>query len=114
MKPHSRTGIIASRRSGMTLIELLVVIVIIGLLLTISAATAMRVLARQKSSNTETLITTLARALNQHWMAVVDQAKTESIPPGVLTLAGNDDRRARVIWIKLRLRQEFPMTFAEA
>jgi prepilin-type N-terminal cleavage/methylation domain-containing protein len=101
-------------RPGFTLVELLVVLVIIGLVLSITAATAMRVLGRQKSSNTEVLITTLSRALNQHWMAVVDQAKNEPVPDTVTAnLAGGDPRRARVIWIKLRLKQEFPMTFAE-
>src|SRR5262249_47483450 len=103
-------------RPAFTLVELLIVIAIMGLLVSITAAAAVRVFSRQKASNTETLITMLSRALNQHWMAVIDQAKNEPIPAGVLALAGTDGdsaRRARVIWIKLRLNQEFPTTFAE-
>jgi prepilin-type N-terminal cleavage/methylation domain-containing protein len=104
----------APLRGGFTLVELLVVLAIISLVISITAAAAMRVLSGQKSSNTEVLITTLSRALNQHWMAVVDQAKNEPVPDIVTAnLAGGDPRLARVIWIKLRLKQEFPMTFAE-
>src|SRR6516164_4292107 len=104
----------APLRVGFTLVELLVVLAIISLVISITAAAAMRVLSGQKSSNTEVLITTLSRALNQHWMAVVDQAKNEPVPDIVTAnLAGGDPRLARVIWIKLRLKQEFPMTFAE-
>jgi prepilin-type N-terminal cleavage/methylation domain-containing protein len=101
------------RRGGFTLVELLVVVFIIGLVLSITAAATMRVLGRQKSSDTEILITILSRSLNRHWLAVVEQAKKETVPPSVLNLAGGDARRAQVIWIKLRLKQEFPMTFAE-
>jgi hypothetical protein len=36
------------------------------------------------------------------------------IPPHVLAMADNDPTRARVIWIKLRLKQEFPMNVSEA
>src|SRR5207302_5135067 len=45
---------------------------------------------------------------------VIDQANKESIPDGVLLMAGGNAPRARVIWIKLRLKQEFPMNYAEA
>src|SRR5207249_3350986 len=38
----------------------------------------------------------------------------EAIPDSVRTMAGGNDLRARVIWKKLRLKQEFPTTFAEA
>ena len=100
-------------RAGFTLVELLVVLAIIGLVISITAATAMRVLSQQKATNTNVLIRTLSAALNQHWMAVVEQARKES-PDAVLGLAGDDVRRAQVTWIKLRLKQEFPMTFAEA
>src|SRR5262249_30263070 len=44
------------------------------------------------------------------------QASKEDIPADIYTMAGGpgNEARARVIWIKLRLRQEFPESFAEA
>src|SRR5436309_1340305 len=100
-------------RRGFSLVELLVVVVIVGLVLSITAAATMRVLGRQKSSNTETLISMVYRTFSEQWRAVVEQAKKETVPSPVADLAGGDARRAQVIWIKLRLRQQFPMSFAE-
>jgi hypothetical protein len=62
--------------------------------------------------------------LERQWKAVIDQASKEPLPPPspalaaaysqvVLPLAGNDPMRARIIWIKLRLKQEFPMNYTE-
>jgi hypothetical protein len=50
---------------------------------------------------------------------VIDTANKEPIPDALHSeilslLAGGDEARARVIYIKLRLRQEFPMTLQEA
>jgi type II secretory pathway pseudopilin PulG len=92
---------------------MLVVMAIIGLLVSLTAGAFVLVINRQHSSNTETILKLLATALDQHYRAVIDQAKKEKIPNDVITLAGGDYQRAQVIWIKLRLKQEFPMTFAE-
>src|SRR5262249_31495379 len=46
--------------------------------------------------------------------AVLDKADREDIPATVQQLANFNNERARIIWRKLRLKQEFPMTFAEA
>jgi prepilin-type N-terminal cleavage/methylation domain-containing protein len=107
------------RRQGFTLTETLVVIAIGVLLASLTAAAAMAVFGRQKSSNTETVLKTLYTALDQQWRAVIDAAKTEPILPAANTLATDstgsvDDRRARVIHITIRLKQEFPMNFTEA
>jgi hypothetical protein len=74
----------------------------------------------------------LGIALMQQYMAVVDQANKEpedyfttnnpNPQPGspwlngsqILSMAGGDAARARVIWVKLRLKQAFPETFSEA
>jgi prepilin-type N-terminal cleavage/methylation domain-containing protein len=107
------------RRAAFTLIELLVVMAIIAIVAGLSAAAAMAVIGRQKQSNTESLLKTAFTALDQNWRAVIDSAKSEEISNTAWTLStdalGNtDQRRARAIHIKLRLKQEFPMNFTEA
>lgn len=104
----------AGRRPGFTMIELLVVISIIAILGTLLAGAAFQVLAQQQKNNTETTLQKVSDAFDQQWKAVIDQAKKEAPQPGVLTLAGGDENRARTMWIVLRLRQEFPVSFAEA
>jgi prepilin-type N-terminal cleavage/methylation domain-containing protein len=100
--------------AGFTLIELLVVVAIISALAALTAAATVGVISAQKQSNTELTIQTLMGQLEQQWQAVIAQANQETIPPNVILMAGGDERRARVIWIKLRLKQEFPMNFTEA
>jgi len=105
-------------RAAFSMVELMVVIAIVGILATITTSAAIAILGQQKSTNTETVIKTISSALDQRWRAVVNQARTETIPSTILTkllaMAGQNDRRARIIWIKLRLKQEFPMNFTEA
>jgi prepilin-type N-terminal cleavage/methylation domain-containing protein len=104
----------AARRDGFTLVELLVVIAILAGLMGLSGAAYFRWLDSKQYDVTEQTIRTVYKSLEQHLKAVRDLANKEDIPPSVMTLAQNDPRRARVIWIKLRLKQEFPMTYAEA
>jgi len=109
------------RRPGFTLIELMVVIGIIAILMTLLAGAYFRVVEGQRESNTTTVVQKIARALEQQWKAVVDQASKEDIPAQLQAVIqqeaadnfGRNPRRERVIWIKERLRQEFPMNFAE-
>jgi prepilin-type N-terminal cleavage/methylation domain-containing protein len=114
---YSRIGTPTGRlraRTGYTLVELLVVLAIVGIIITLSAAAAIQILASTRASNTSTALLTLTDILNRQWGEVVRQAKTETIPQGIVNMAGGDQSRARVIWIKLRLKQEFPMNFSEA
>jgi prepilin-type N-terminal cleavage/methylation domain-containing protein len=103
----------ADRRAGFTLVELIVVLTIIILLVALGTSAVVRVMASQQSSVTETTMKKLHRVLLRQWTAVVDQAKQEPLSSDVIAMAGGDARRARVIWIKLRLRQEFPTSFDE-
>jgi prepilin-type N-terminal cleavage/methylation domain-containing protein len=114
------------RRAAFTLVELLVVIAIIAVLISLSAAAVLRVLGVQQSSNTKTVLTTLESRLQKQWSAASERFRKEPLPPkdpvlaGVYNnvvlpnLAGGDPQRARVIWVKLRLKQEFPETINEA
>jgi len=101
-------------RPGFTLVELLVVIAIIAVLAALTVGATMRVIGAQSQKNTQLLVAKLGAALNQQWQAVVDQANKEPLPPAVMAKAGNDGALARVIWIKLRLKQQFPESFSEA
>jgi prepilin-type N-terminal cleavage/methylation domain-containing protein len=101
-------------RAGFTLVELMVVIAIIGIVIALTTSAALQVVSYQRGSTTESTIKTLSTILQRQYTAVIALAEKESIPPAVLTMAGGDAKRARVIWKKLRLRQAFPMNFTEA
>jgi prepilin-type N-terminal cleavage/methylation domain-containing protein len=101
-------------RAGVTLIELLVVMMIIAILAALSLSAVFSVRESQMKSFTETLVNKLASALDGQWKAAVDQIREEPVPPAFVALAGNDPQRARVIYTKARLVQEFPVTFDQA
>ena len=102
------------RQGGFTLIELLVVIAIIGVLVSLVAAAVFGFLGAQNKKNTELALQKTHNALEQQWREVILKARAETPPPNVMAMAGNDSERARVIWVKLRLKQEFPMNYTEA
>jgi prepilin-type N-terminal cleavage/methylation domain-containing protein len=113
-----RRGLAA--RAGFSLIELLVVLAILATLVLLSAGAAMRVLAGRAARNTETALTKIDSAFRRAWEAVLTQARKEDMRRfgdgpynQILAAAGNSVPRARVLYVKLRLKQEFPMTFAE-
>jgi prepilin-type N-terminal cleavage/methylation domain-containing protein len=122
MKRNQRRGLPARRRHGFTLIELLVVVTIIAAIIALTASAVMRFLSSQQVANTRAALDRTQSPLNRAWSKVKDQAQKETIPSGVYTsimttLAGDDANavgRARVIYVKLKLRQAFPMNFAEA
>ncbi|MBY0527744.1 MAG: type II secretion system GspH family protein [Gemmataceae bacterium] len=101
------------RRQGFTLLELLVVIAIISLLAALIIGATMRVIGVQMTKNTDLLLQKLQPALVQQWQATIDQANQEPVPDAVVTAAGSP-QAGRNLWIKLRLRQQFPVTFAQA
>lgn len=111
----------ASGRAAFTLLEILVVVAIIAILTALTAAGVFQVINSQRNANAQNTIKAVSKALQQQMRWVIDKADKEPIPASVLALAtpptGADPqtpKRARVIWKKLRLKQEFPMTFAEA
>jgi prepilin-type N-terminal cleavage/methylation domain-containing protein len=116
---RKRTG--PAARGAFTLIELLVVIALVAVLAALAAGTVVRVIDTQTRSNTQTTLTKLQSTLNRQWATYKDQFFKEDAARGnpgpwsyVFQMAGNDTARARVLWVKLRLSQAFPMTFREA
>jgi prepilin-type N-terminal cleavage/methylation domain-containing protein len=101
-------------RAAFTIIEMIVVMSIIATLIALLAAAAVRVMAGQQAAATDSTLEKVITELEKQWTVVIQQANKEAPPPAVITLAGGDEHRARVIWIKLRLKQEFPTTYAEA
>jgi hypothetical protein len=93
---------------------MLVVLAILLVIASLSAAGIMRWLASQSQDTTETTMRGVYQLLNRQINAVLDKADKETIPQSVYIMAGGDQRRARVIWKKLRLKQEFPMSYYEA
>ncbi|MFO0809189.1 MAG: type II secretion system protein [Gemmataceae bacterium] len=103
-----------ARRAGVTLIELLVVMAIIATLASLVVGAVFTLRESQMKSFSETTIQKLASSLDQQWKAVLDQARSDTVPGWAVNMAGGDLRRARAIYMKGRLAQEFPMTFAKA
>jgi prepilin-type N-terminal cleavage/methylation domain-containing protein len=118
------------RRPGFTAIEMLVVIAIVGLLAAITAGAVIRTLRSQEESFTETTIEKLASALDVQWKKVIDTSRRdyEALPNDVrqnlIEMADNAintpgtpkphprrDDRARLLYMKFRLQQEFPNAF---
>jgi prepilin-type N-terminal cleavage/methylation domain-containing protein len=110
-----RSTVQRHRRVGFTLIELLVVIAIIVVLAALGVGAGYTVIEGQRASRTEDFMRTIDKQLHQHWRKVVDDAKAEqsTIPDSVVNLAGADRDRALVIWIKFRLMEAFPQSYAE-
>jgi prepilin-type N-terminal cleavage/methylation domain-containing protein len=113
------------RRAAFTLIELLIVIAIIAILVALSAAAVLRIIGVQQTSNSKTALTKIESQVHKQYSAAAARFQKEVLPPKdptlkniylttVLPLAGNEPDRARVIWVKMRLKQTFPQSMAEA
>jgi prepilin-type N-terminal cleavage/methylation domain-containing protein len=111
-----------NRRPGFSMIELLIVMVIISVLLAIAVGVYTKFIGVQQNSNTNTQIKKIHDLLQKRWNAEIkaarDDFRAKRMPKTamdtVMDLAGQDFKRAEVIYVKLRLRRAFPMTFAEA
>ncbi len=104
----------AAARRGFSLVELLTVLAILSILVALTASGVIKTIDYQHRSNTSTLLNKVHGELSKQWTATLDTAKGETPSPTVVSMAGGDPERAKVIWIKFRLKQEFPMSYAEA
>jgi prepilin-type N-terminal cleavage/methylation domain-containing protein len=109
--------------AGFTLLELLIVMSIIALLAALVAGATVLYIGQQRESNTKTTIAKVYRELRSQWDQVISDAKADilasKVPADVVSLAGPASdggaraERANVIYIKLKLRQQFPMNYTE-
>src|SRR5262249_53078660 len=72
----------------------------------------------QRQRNTEATMSSVMRTLAQHWSQVISDAKKETPSDVVKQLAGYgtpyyDSDRAQTLWVKVRLMEAFPVSFAE-
>lgn len=105
-----------SNHRGFTLIELMVVITIIAALVALSASAVLKFIQVQQTTNTQSTLDRVQSQLAKAWSKVKDQAFKEA-PSLAAGLAGTDPNaanRAKMIYVKLKMRQAFPMNFAEA
>ena len=105
------------RRGGFTLIELLIVIGIIAALAALIAAATAQLMQGQLRSASELAVQRTKAQLDSSYRDVNDKLRDEAANPppvNVINLAGGDPRRSLVIWRKLRFKQEFPQSYAEA
>jgi hypothetical protein len=93
---------------------LLVALAIIAVLAGLLTAAVLRAMGTARAQATDATLQKLASEVDKQVKEVVTQARKENVPADVLTLAGGNARRARVIWVKMRLKQEFPTTYGEA
>jgi prepilin-type N-terminal cleavage/methylation domain-containing protein len=101
-------------RAGMTLIELLVVMLIIATLASLIFSAVFTVRDAKMKNFTESLVNKLASATEQQWNAATDQIREEPVPNWALSMANGDPRIAKVLYLKARLKQEFPASFYQA
>lgn len=100
-------------RRGFTLLELLVVLAIIGILVSLTAAAVFRLRNSRDEVVTNETLEKLQGGFDIQRKAIQDQIRKEQPYPGALALANGDPELAKVIHMKLRMRQEFPDKISE-
>jgi len=113
LQSQKETERCSQARDGFTLTELLVVIAIIAILSALGSWGVFAMISSRQKSNTELTIRVVDKLLQNRWAAVIADAKKETPSIEVMNLAGGDAERARVIWVKARLVEAFPMTYKD-
>jgi len=109
------------RRAGFSVIELIVVVSIMAILAGMLISGVMASKDRQHRENTKALLKKLDQAVMQQWSQALKEARATQVPSNLLLAVGptpspdplRRQKIAQAIWVKLVMRAEFPMTFAE-
>src|SRR4051794_24089068 len=111
--PHARlrTTRARTRRSGFTIVELLIVITIIIVLAALSLGAIARGYNWGMGRNTDTLIQKAAQRFDRRYEQLKNEARAWEVPPTILGLAGGDQRRAKVLQLKLLVKWSFPTSY---
>ena len=106
-------------RPGFSLIEMLVAISITAILLALLGAELSKTTEAPAAKNsTKQQADKLQKSIDAEVDRVVKQCNTDrtnsAIPPQIVTYSDNDVNRALAVWTAMKLRQQFPDTFADA
>jgi prepilin-type N-terminal cleavage/methylation domain-containing protein len=117
-RPRPATGRTANRRAGFTLVELLVVIAIVAILLAITGVALQKTVDGQKIRTSREQVYKLQQSLDIEIERVnkgcAKDQQNKAISPKVVEYCEGDMNRALAVWTAMKLRQQFPDTFAEA
>jgi prepilin-type N-terminal cleavage/methylation domain-containing protein len=109
------------RRPAFTLIELLVVISIIAILAALTAAAAFGVRRNMQKQNAEATLTKIDQKIADKVKTIRDQIQDDikkgtGLPEfdAAKSLTGGNPEGAKAVMLYARLRQQFPMSFAES
>lgn len=115
------TSLQSRRRAAFTLIELLVVIAIIAILCAMVAGAIFRMVGSQQLKRTEATVKKTQTGFEGQWKAVIDDAqediknhKVRNVMASFQARGVNDNDTANALYVKMRLKVEFPQSFAEA
>lgn len=109
------------RRPAFTLVELLVVISIIVILVALTATAVLGVRRGMQKTNAEATLQKLDQNLRQKVKGIRDQiqddtknGRAEAEYAAAKSLTGNNSEGAKAIMLYARLKQQLPMSYAEA
>lgn len=108
----------ATARPGFTLVEMLMVVTIVTILLALTVVGLQKATDSQKNRTSREQVYKLQQSLDVEYQRVLEACRNDQgaqrIPQQVVAYCDNDANRALAVWTAMKLRQQFPDSFAEA